>query len=184
MRGIGRKSLRPVVAALSSFSSFIWSARVTRPGWRAAAWERGVATYADGAAAFRAESGHVFTALLAFLLVFIAAALLAPFTFGISLLAFFFLFVYAMPAAVIGERGGFAALGASYRLATRAFGTTAIVILVLAIIFTIAGFISGALHTIPLLGPLVSEIIGQAALAYFTLVVVGEYLNARNRVEN
>ena len=153
-------------------------------GMAAAAWARGRATFADGAAAFRSEGGRVLGALLALFVVFILAAILAPFTLGLSLLAFFFLFVYAMPAAVIGDLGdlgGFGALGASYRIATRAFGTTAIVIIVLTIVFIVAGLVGSALGVVPFLGPLISELIGQAAVAYFTLVIVGEYLAARTR---
>ena len=169
-----------LVAVISLLGTIIATSYTT--GMAHAAWQRGVTTFADGAAAFRSEGGHVFTALLALFITLVLAAILAPFTLGISLLAFFFLFIYAMPAAVIGERGGFGALGESYRIATHAFGTTAVVVLGLAIVFILAGLLAGVLGALPLLGPLVTEIIGQAALAYFTLVLVGKYLDARNRV--
>ncbi len=121
-------------------------------------------------------------AMLALILVGIGAAILAPFTLGLTVLAVFFLCVYTMAAAVIGDFGGFAAIGESYRLAIARWQATAIIVVVLFVVSICAGLIGALFHLIPFIGPLVSQIIEMIVLAYFTLVVVGEYLAARTPV--
>jgi hypothetical protein len=148
-------------------------------GMAAAAWQRGTTTVADGAVAFQRDAGRVFTAMLALIVVGIAAAFLAIPTLGLSFLALFFLFLYTMAAAVIGEHGGFGALAESYRIATRNLVTTAIVVVVAFAIGVVAGLIAGALHFAPFIGPILSDIIRQAVNAYLTLVIVGAYLAYR-----
>lgn len=145
-------------------------------GMAAAAWQRGTATFADGAMAFQRDAGRVFTAMLALIVVGIVAAVLALPTLGLSFLALFFLFLYTMAAAVIGEHGGFAALTESYRIATRNLVTTAIVVIAAFAIGMVAGIVAGALHFAPFFGPILSDIIRQAVNAYLTLVIVGAYL--------
>jgi hypothetical protein len=145
-------------------------------GMAAAAWQRGTATFADGAVAFQRDAGRVFTAMLALIVVGIVAAVLALPTLGLSFLALFFLFLYTMAAAVIGEHGGFAALTESYRIATRNLVTTAIVVIVAFAIGLAAGIVAGALHFAPFFGPILSDVIRQAVNAYLTLVIVGAYL--------
>jgi len=145
-------------------------------GMAAAAWRTGTASFADGYAAFTQEGGHVFTAMIALFIAGIVAAILAPFTIGLSLLACFFLFLYTMAAAVIGNYGWFAALAESYRIAVARAATTAIILVVFIVIAIVAGIIGGLLHFTPLVGPLISEIIQMIVLAYITIVVVGAYI--------
>jgi hypothetical protein len=148
-------------------------------GMAGAAWLRGTATLADGTAAFQRDAGHVFSAMVAWVIVGIIAAILTPFTIGLSLLAFLFLFLYTMPAAVVGEHGGFAALAESYRIATQRFVPTMIVAVLIIVIGVVAGIVGAALHFAPFIGPIVSAVLSQAVNAYFVLVIVGEYLNLR-----
>jgi hypothetical protein len=149
-------------------------------GMAGAAWQRGTTTVADGAAAFAQDAGHVLSAMLALIAVGIVAAILAPFTLGLSILALFFLFPYTMAAAVLGQFGGFDALTESYRIATRHFSTTAIIIIVAFAISIVAGIVGGLLHLVFLIGPIVQYILQEVVLAYLTLVIVGVYLGYRN----
>ena len=130
----------------------------------AAVWRTGTASFADGAKAFQQEGGHVFTAMIALIVAGIGAAILAPFTLALSLLAFFFLFIYTMAAAVVGNYGGFTALGESYRIAISRWQPTAIIVIVLFLVSFCAGLIGGLFHLIPFVGPSVSQIIGMIVL--------------------
>jgi hypothetical protein len=177
----GYTFLAPFVTAVIGVLAAIISFSYTT-GMAAAAWRTGTATFADGAKAFQQEGGHVFTAMLALILVGIGAAILAPFTLGLTVLAVFFLCIYTMAAAVAGDFGGFAAIGESYRLAIARWQATAIIVVVLFVVSICAGLIGALFHLIPFIGPLVSQIIQMIVLAYFTLVVVGEYLAARTPV--
>jgi len=82
----------------------------------------------------------------------------------------------------VRDFGGFAAIGESYRLAIARWQATAIIVVVLFVVSICAGLIGALFHLIPFIGPLVSQIIQMIVLAYFTLVVVGEYLAARTPV--
>ncbi len=148
-------------------------------GMAGAAWRRGTSTLADGRRAFERDAGHVFVAMIGLFVIGVIAAVLAVPTLGASLLAYVLLFIYTMPAAVVGERRGLEALGESYRIATKRFWTTVIVVVLIGVIAIIAGFVIAALRFAPFVGPIVGAVIDQFAIAYFTLVVVGEYLNLR-----
>jgi hypothetical protein len=149
-------------------------------GMAGAAWATGTTTLADGRRAFERDAVHVFVAMIGLFVLGVVAALLAIPTLGLALIAYLLLFIYTMPAAVVGERRGLDALRESYRISTKRFGTTAIVVVLIAVISVIAWLIVVALHFTPFVGPLIAAILDQVALAYFTLVVVGEYLNLRN----
>jgi hypothetical protein len=148
-------------------------------GMAGAAWERGTATLADGRRAFERDSGHIFVAMIGLFVVGLVAAILAIPTLGLALLAFVLLFIYTMPAAVVGERRGLDALSESYRIATKRFWPTLVVVVLIGVIAAGTWFIIAALHFAPFIGPLVGAVIDQVAISYFTLVVVGEYLNLR-----
>jgi len=149
-------------------------------GMAGAAWERGRATLADGRRAFERDSAHIFVAMVGLFVLGIVAAILAVPTLGLALLAYVLLFIYTMPAAVVGGRRGLDALAESYRISTKRFWTTLIVVVMIGVIAIGAWFIILALRWAPFVGPLIGAVIDQIAIAYFTLVVVGEYLNLRN----
>jgi hypothetical protein len=149
-------------------------------GMAGAAWQRGTATFADGATAFQRDAGKVLTAMLALFVVNIVAAILALPTIFLSLLAVYFLFLYTMPAAVIGEHGGFGALAESYRIATRHIATTAIIAVVGVAIGIVSGIVGVMLHVAPIIGPLLSDVVRYVVLAYLTLAIVGAYLAYRD----
>lgn len=177
--GIGQAAAGLVLTIISIVGAI---ANITyTTGMAGAAWERGTTTLADGTRAFERDSTHVFIAMIGLFVLGVVAAVLAIPTFGLTLLAYVLLFIYTMPAAVVGERRGLEALGESYRIATRRLGTTIVVVVLIAIIAVIAWLIMLALARVtPFVGPLIAAIIDQVAIAYFTLVIVGEYLNLRN----
>jgi hypothetical protein len=90
-------------------------------GMADAAWTRGTATLADGNAAFRSRGGALVVAVIGLIGVGIVALILALPTLFIALLAFPLFTMYVMPAAVGGGRGGFEAIGESFRLVRRFF---------------------------------------------------------------
>ena len=149
-------------------------------GMAGAAWQRGTANLSDGTRAFERDASNVLIALIGLFIAFVIAAILALPTLGISALLYFYFFIYTFPAAIIGERQGFAAMGDSFRIAARRVAPTLIVTIMLAIIIFAGHFIGGVLHFIPMIGPIVAAIVVQLVLAYVTLVVVGEYLALRD----
>jgi hypothetical protein len=168
-----------VIEALAQIAASIISIAYTT-GMAQAAWETGRARFGDGARAFRRDGGHVFVAMLVlFGLGFVAAAL-TPFTFGLSLAAYVFFFIYTMAAAVVGEQPGLAAVVESVEIAFgRPVPTLLVVVGVLVIAFAM-GAVATLLAAAPLIGPLVATLVVQVVIAYVVLVIVGEYLALRN----
>jgi hypothetical protein len=146
-------------------------------GMAGAAWERGVATFADGAASFREDGGRLFVAIV---LLFVIEALLLVFTLGIGALIFQFFALYVFAAVVVGNDGFGRALKESFAIASRRFLPTLLIIVGIFVIGLVAGIVAIPLHFIPFLGPVVSAVLVQGVVSYFNLVVVGEYLNARS----
>jgi hypothetical protein len=149
-------------------------------GMAGAAWLRGTADLSDGSRAFERDASNVFIALIGLFIALVIAAILAFPTIGISALLYFYFFIYTFPAAIIGERPGFAAMGDSFRIASRRVAPTLIVTVMIAVIVFAGHLIGGALSFIPLISPIVAAIVVQLVLAYVTLVVVGEYLALRD----
>ena len=118
-------------------------------GMADAAWERGTATFGDGFAAFRSRAGAVIVAGIGIFGLAIAAVILAIPTLLISLLALPLLAMYVMPSVVSGRRGGFEAIGESFRLVRRFFGPSIITMLVLLAIWYGISFV-GAFFILPL----------------------------------
>ena len=148
-------------------------------GMAGAAWQRGTTTLADGAAALNEDAGNVFIAGLLLLVGGIIAAFLAPFTLGLSLLAFYLFAIYTLPAAIVGNRRGMDALRESFALVRARFAPTLILVICLFAITLVAGLIAGIFSAAPLLGPIVGAIISQITVCFAALVIVGEYLTLR-----
>ena len=148
-------------------------------GMAAAAWESGHCTLSDGWRAFARDGGQVFVALVGLLLIATGAAVLFPFTFGLSAIAFGFFCLYVMPAAIVRERQGFAAIRESWRIAYDRVLPTLGIVLGLFLIFVALGVLAAFLAIIPGVGPLpaslAGSLLGGAAIAFGTLVIVGEY---------
>ncbi len=144
-------------------------------GMADAAWRLGRARFSDGRLAFRREGGHVFVAMLVLLVFGAVASALAPFTFALSIVAYVYFCIYTMAAAVVGERPGVFAVIESARIAfARPVPTLLMVAGILGVTFLLGALAFGS-ASLPLLGPLVSDLVVQAVIAYVVLVVVGEY---------
>jgi len=142
-------------------------------GMAGSAWRNGTATLADGAAAFSTDAGRV---LLTLLLLGVIGIVLAVLTAGLGWLVFMFFSIYTLPAVIIDKMAPFDALKRSFSLATDRWVPTLIIIVVLFAIGLAIGFLTIPLRFIPLLGPIIGEVIKQACVAYAMLVIVGEYL--------
>lgn len=152
-------------------------------GMAGAAWRTGKATLDDGAAAFRADGAQILVAVvLLFLLGIVAVALSVP-TLGLALLAFYLFFLYALPSVIVGSRSATDALAESARMTTRNFLTTLAIVILLAIAFMVATWLTRFFGGIPLIGLIVRQLIMQAMAAYATLVIVGEYIKLRSTIQ-
>lgn len=179
--GLGALALAGLAVALVGLIAFILTIAYTT-GMAAAAWRTGTATLADGSAAFRADGSALLTAIVLLILIGIVAAFLLPFTLGISMLLFWIFFLYTFASVVVGRKSGSEAISDSFRVATRNFGTTLLVVILLAIAFLCAAWVERVLHNIPLIGPVANYVIQQIVAAYATLVIVGEYIKLGARV--
>ena len=148
-------------------------------GMAGAAWERGTTTFADGAASFQEDAGRIVVTAIGLILLGVAAAVLAVPTLGLSVLAFFIFTLYAMPAAIVGNRDGFSSIRESFTIVRHRFSTTLIIAIVLFVVFVVVTFIAAIFSYIPYLGPVITACIEQAVVAFAVLVLVGEYLDAR-----
>lgn len=148
-------------------------------GMAGAAWRTGTATLDDGATAFRTDGAQIFAAmLLLFLLGIVAVALSVP-TLGLALLAFYLFFLYTLPAVIVGNRTATEALAESARMTLNNFLQTLAIVILLAIAFMIAAWVTRFFGGIPLIGAIVRQLITQIVAAYATLVIVGEYIKLR-----
>ncbi len=171
---------RGLIGLTLSILAFIANQAYTT-GMAGAAWERGTATLADGAASFQEDAGRIAITALGLIFLGSLALTLAPFTLGLSLLALLVFALYAFPAAIVGNRPGFSAIAESFAITRARFVPTLVVSALICLVFVLVGIFAGLLHFAPLIGPIVAACITQAFVAFVTLVVVGEYLNLRGR---
>ncbi|MBV8298866.1 MAG: hypothetical protein JO083_04805 [Candidatus Eremiobacteraeota bacterium] len=176
---VGATILSSALLSLIGLIAYIANQAFTT-GMAGAAWQRGVTTLADGFAAFQEDAGRIIITAIGLILLAVVAVVLAIPTIGIALLAFYLFTLYAMPAAIVGNRPGFSSIAESFRITLARFVPTLILGIVIFVITLVATFIAAILHAIPFLGPIVGGILTQIVVAYATLVVVGEYLNLRN----
>lgn len=145
-------------------------------GMAAAAWSRGSAGFADGAAALRRSGVQACWALVILtLLGLVAAGLFIP-TFGISVLAYMIFMLYAMPGVLVGHRGATDAVVESIALSWRSLGVTFLLVVLIAVLAVGGGLLGDLLSRVPYLGELLGWVVMEAVVAYATLVVVGEYI--------
>lgn len=150
-------------------------------GMANAAWERGAATFLDGRRAFFHEGGHVLVAVVGLAVLGVVAAVAAPYTAYVSLLAYVFFGIYTMPAAVVGELRGLAAIAESARVAYGRPVQTLLLVLAVAAVAALLGVVDALLGATPFLGSILAAVALQAVIAYVTLVVVGEYRAQRQQ---
>jgi hypothetical protein len=169
---------RGLVASSLAVLAFIANQAYTT-GMAGAAWERGTATLADGAASFQEDAGRIAITALGLIGLGIVAVILAPFTLGLSLLALLVFALYAFPAAIVGNRPGFSSIAESFAIARARFVPTLIVAVLICAISFVVALLGGLLHVAPLIGPVLAACVIQVFVAFATLVIVGEYLNFR-----
>lgn len=182
--GNGSRDALAAIDALTKIVAFVVTLAVSLvqmgfvTGMAGAAWRTGRATLADG---WSALSHRLLPLAAAVVLLFImgaCAAVLAPITFYVTLIAYAVFFIYTIAAVVIGERPAIAAIvqSASIALANIA-PTLGIVAIVGAIVVAGAylGHLAGGVNAQA--GWLVDGLLPQIIVAYVTLVVAGEYLN-------
>ncbi|MGH7661116.1 MAG: hypothetical protein ACRENA_09425, partial [Vulcanimicrobiaceae bacterium] len=107
-----------ILVALVNLAGYI-VAQCYITGMAGAAWERGRTQLSDGSAAFERDAANVFVAIVGLFIALVVAGVLAFVTLGMSLILYFYFFIYTFPAAIVGERPGFAAMGDSFRIASR-----------------------------------------------------------------
>ncbi len=164
-----------IAVVLGVVAAIVQTAYVT--GMAGAAWTRGTTTLADGWEAFRRSSGEIFLAVVLLVLLGIVAGVLAVFTLTLSLWAYLILFLYVMPAVVLGGLPAGRAIGESCRIAMRNFWPTVGVAAIVILVSVLAGWIGSEFaRVMPAGGSILSAILEQAAVAYGTLIIVGEYL--------
>ncbi|HTJ24600.1 MAG TPA: hypothetical protein VMA36_00410 [Candidatus Limnocylindria bacterium] len=176
-RALARASSGLVLAVVAVVAAIANQAYTV--GMAGAAWERGTATLADGAASFREDAGRIIMTMIGLIVLAVVAALLSIPTLGLALLAFYVFTLYAMPAAIVGNRPGFSSIAESFAIARARLVPTLILSILIFVISLVALIVTTPLAFIPLLGPIVQACLVQAVVAYVVLVVVGEYLNLR-----
>ena len=144
-------------------------------GMADAAWRSGRATLSDGARAFRRDGSHVLVATVALSALGVIAAILAAFTFGLSILVYTFFCIYTMAAAVSGERPGLVAVAESAEIAFSRPLPTLGVVLGVGLVALAIGAVAELVARTPYVGPLLSSVAVQFVVAYAVLVIVGEY---------
>ena len=136
--GVGHGASRLIGPSLAGIFGFVvltvvvgvW-AQAAMFGMADAAWAKGTATFGDGFAAFTSRGGSLILAVIGIFGLVLAALILALPTLGLSILALPLFTMYVLPSVVTGGRDGFTAIGESFRLVVRFFGSSAIVLLVL-----------------------------------------------------
>jgi hypothetical protein len=146
-------------------------------GMAGAAWKHGRTSLRDGFEAFANRLAPATGAAFLLLVMGLCAAVLAPVTFGVTLLIYAVFFIYTMAAVVIGERAPVAGIVESASTAlTNLLPTVAVVVLI--VIIAAAGGWLGSLagRVSDLAGWLVAGLLQQIVVAYASLVIAGEYL--------
>jgi len=148
-------------------------------GMAGAAWQRGSTTLADGSAILQRDAARIFLVAICLIVLGAVAAVLAIFTLGLAILAFFLFTLYVFPSAIVGDRGVAESISESFRITLARFVPTLILGILIFVMRLLAGIIGGVLHIIPFLGPIVGGILVQIVISYVTLAIVGEYVNLR-----
>ena len=173
--GLGAAVMAGLIVGIIMLISIILTIAYTT-GMAGAAWRTGRATLDDGAAAFRKDGAAILVAVVLLVLLAAVAVFASIFTFGLAMLAFVIFFMYTFASVIVGGKSGTEALGDSARIATRNFGTTLLLLVLLCAVYFFAGWVGSVLGNIRLLGGIVSMVIQQIVAVYATLVIVGEYI--------
>ena len=146
-------------------------------GMAGAAWRRDRTTLADGWSALAQRWAAVAGAVLFLLAIGFCGSVLAPATFGVSLVAYAVFFIYTIAAVVIGERPPISGIVQSAGTALANFVPTVAVVALIAVIAGLGGWLGSLAGRISDAGGwLVTGLLQQVIIAYSSLVIAGEYL--------
>ncbi len=176
--GMGAFGMAAMLSAAVALVAAILTVAYTT-GMAGAAWRTGRATLDDGAAAFRKDAGSILVAIVLLIVLAIVAAILSVvlfFTLGLPLLLFALFFMYTFASVIVGGHSGAEALGDSFRVTTRNFLTTLLLLVLLCVVSLLAGWVGHLFAQLPLLGGIIAMLIQQIVAVYATLVIVGEYI--------
>lgn len=190
LMGIGlprSASEAPGLVVGGGFASIVWLAATVisvayTTGMAGAAWRNGTTTFTDGAQALKENWVNVVLAMICVTFFGVIAAFLSLPTLGLSLLAFTLFFMYTMPSTILGHRSAAAAIGDSWQTVTHHFVQTMLILLVIVAVAFALLLPTVFLGIVPFFGPLLSATLVQGACAFFTLMVVGEYIDAEHAV--
>ena len=174
VRQLGLQLLAGIIVLVAQIATTAYTT-----GMAGAAWTREKTSLSDGRDAFARDGVNVFVAMIGLGVAGVVAIVLAPPTLGISLIAYYLLSLYTMPAAVVGERPGLRALQESFSIAIERFFPTLLIAIFLGVVYLVVGLLAGLVAAAPLVGLVGSAIIIQCVTAFATLVIVGEYLELR-----
>ncbi|MGC2129995.1 MAG: hypothetical protein WA629_07865 [Candidatus Aquilonibacter sp.] len=146
-------------------------------GMAGAAWKHGRTSLSDGFDAFANRFAPATGAAFLLLVMGLCAAVLAPVTFGVTLLIYALFFIYTMAAVVIGERPPVAGIVESASTALANLLPTFAVVVLIAVIAAAGGWLGSLAGRVSdLAGWLVAGLLQQVVVAYASLVIAGEYL--------
>jgi hypothetical protein len=113
---------------------------------------------------------------IAIMLIMLVPIALSAVLIGIPLIVIVgFFLIYVLPAIVIGNEGGVAAIGTSFRLAKDNFGPSAVAAIGIFVAVAIGQAINVSLGHVPVIGWLAAFIVGGFSSAYAALVAARFY---------
>jgi hypothetical protein len=113
---------------------------------------------------------------IAIMLIMLIPVALSAILIGIPLVAIVgFFLIYVMPAIVIGNESGIAAIGTSFRLAKDNFGPSAVAAIGIFLAVAVAQAINVSLGHVPVIGWLAAFLVGGFSSAYAALVAARFY---------
>ena len=169
--------------AIGMFVAIVQLAFVT--GMAGAAWRTGKTRFADGWTAFSHRGIQTFFAAALLFIIGVCAAVFAPITFSITLIAYMLFVIYTMASVILGERNATEAIVESCQLTLSNFlPTLAVVGLIVVISFVGAWAGNQFARVSPLAGGILTAVLQQITVAYAVLVVAGEYLKLTKETQS
>jgi hypothetical protein len=110
----------------------------------------------------------IFGIIMGIACVILAITFVGPLVLGI-------LMMYGFQAIVLGGHSGVSAIGESYRLVTKNFGPSIIAVLAVIVAYIASFVISLVLGIIPIIGQIISVVVGALTFAYACTVVTRFY---------
>jgi hypothetical protein len=110
----------------------------------------------------------IFGIILGIVCVVVSITIVGPLIIGV-------LMMYGFQSIVLGGQSGVSAIGESYRLVTKNFGPSIIAVLAVIVVYIASFVISMVLGVIPIIGQVISLLVGALTFAYGCTVVTRFY---------